>query len=80
MAKPKPIVVMLTDEQDQALTPFIRELEAMASVGKPGILAAQIFPGHMRVGIISYEAGVEAIKAAGGDTESRIRVAPELAE
>lgn len=57
------------------MTPFLDYLTELTLFGKPGILSAQIFGDHMRVGIISYEKGIEAIKEAGGNPDARVKSA-----
>lgn len=73
----KPIVLELTVEQQAAVEPFMDRLRKMAEQGKAGICAAQVFPDHIRIGILSHDKAKEAVEAAGGDSSVRIRVAPE---
>lgn len=73
-------IIELTPEQQALIEPLMTRIAQMSEEGKPGILAAQVFPDHMRVGIISHEAGVEMIQKTGGDTTARIRSAYQYAE
>jgi hypothetical protein len=50
------LIVKLTAEQVEQLAGAHAKIVAMADAGKPGILAAQIYGDHMRVGIMSNEA------------------------
>jgi hypothetical protein len=72
----KPIVVMLTDEQIAILNPHLERLDAMAKEGKPGMLVAQVFVGHMRVGIINNDRA----RLLTTEPDTTIICAPELDE
>jgi hypothetical protein len=67
------LVVQLTPEQDAEIQPLMEQIRKMGDEGKPGMLVAQVFPGHMRLGVVSNERA-QQIAAAGGP----IRYAPEL--
>jgi hypothetical protein len=68
-------IIELTPEQQALIAPLMDEIAAMATAGKPGILAAQVFPDHIKVGVISNEHAREMILKSGGDPEARIRSA-----
>ena len=71
------LVLDLTQDQIKAVEPLMDKLRDMAADGKPGICAAQVFPDHMRVGIITHEAGVEMIQKQGRDPSDTIQSARE---
>lgn len=59
------MIIELTQEQIDAIAPAYRKTGEMADDGKPGMLLAQIYGDHMRVGIMSHENGVKVIEALG---------------
>ena len=68
-----PVVVNLTLHQVQKLIPFQNELRRMADSKKPGMLVAQIFDDHMRVGIVKNDKAITITK----DATKLIYQAPE---
>lgn len=49
------VLVPLTNEQIEAIQPYIDMATEAADEGKPGIVAAQIAGGIMKVGFIPHE-------------------------
>lgn len=68
------MIVELTPAQDEEIRPLMERIAEMAKAGKPGMLVAQIFPGHMRVGVVDNEKG----RLIASDPEKTIMCAPEL--
>lgn len=52
------MIIELTPEQIEAIAPAYRKIGEMADEGKPGLLLAQVYGDHIRVGIMSHENGV----------------------
>jgi hypothetical protein len=71
--KTSPVVVNLTMAQIRAVAHLHRELLSMAVARKAGMLVAQVFDDHMRIGIVRNP---EAVKIA-KDATKLIYEAPE---
>lgn len=50
-----PVVLDLTLEQCEKVAPFLHKLAEMAKEGKPGMLVAQVFDDHMKIGIVNHD-------------------------
>lgn len=72
------MIIKLTPEQIEAIAPAYRKIGEMADEGKPGLLLAQVYGDHIRVGIISHENGVKMLEALGSDPTRTHRSAYEL--
>jgi len=56
----KPYIEMaLTPQQQAACASLLQRARHAGKLGKPGMIAAQIFGDHMRVGFIRHEAAVK---------------------
>jgi hypothetical protein len=69
----KPIAIDLTMEQIEKVAPFLQKIAKMAKEGKPGMLVAQVFDDHMRLGIVDSEKATLLSK----DPTKRVSFAPE---
>lgn len=65
------LIVNLTAEQIKELSAALDKIGEMADAGKPGILFAQIYGDHMRVGIMSNDAALKFYDAIGTPEERR---------
>ena len=65
------LILNLTPEQVERLAGARAKIGEMADAGKPGILMAQIYGDHMRVGIMSNEAAHKLYDALGTPEERR---------
>lgn len=65
------LIVQLTAEQVKQIAPAYAKLGELADAGKPGMLLAQIYGDHMRVGIMSHEAAHKIYEALGTPEERR---------
>lgn len=65
------LVLDLNQEQYEALTDARDALANMETSGKPGMVVAQIFGNHMKVGVIDHDKAVAlqvAFGKSGGET------------
>lgn len=58
-------VISLTVGQMNELEPDLARIAEMASEGRPGMLIAQVFSGHMRVMVVSHETAGKVQQAVG---------------
>lgn len=65
------LIVNLTAEQVAQLEGARAKIGELADAGKPGMLLAQIYGDHMRVGIMSNEAAHKMYEALGTPEERR---------
>lgn len=65
------LIVNLTAEQVKQLSGARAKIGELADAGKPGMLVAQIYGDHMRVGIMSNEAAHKIYDALGTPQERR---------
>ena len=65
------LIVNLTAEQVKQLAGARAKIGELADAGKPGMLVAQIYGDHMRVGIMSNETAHKIYDALGTPQERR---------
>lgn len=61
------LVVELTDDQMEQLDSGYRAVGRMADEGKPGMMVAQIYNGHMVVGLLDHDKSCAVQAALGGE-------------
>lgn len=58
-------VLLLTEEQEAAIEPLMERLREFEKEGKPGMAVAQVFPDHIKVGILGHEKAKAMLLAMG---------------
>lgn len=63
--RPSPVIVDLTDEQQQQMGHLLAYAGDLAEAGTPGMVLAQVFRGQMRVGVMPPDKAVALQEALG---------------
>lgn len=75
------VVVNLTDDQMESVQEFLEAAREAEISKEPGMVLAQVFNGHMRVGFLPNAKAAAVVLALGGDIKHFSRTAfgkPEL--
>jgi hypothetical protein len=74
----RPVALLLSEEQEAAVAPFMTQLAVWDKEGKPGMLLAQVFGDHMVVGIIPHEKAIAVSTASGSNGTNIVRHAGDV--